>query len=422
MIQPKLRFKADDGSVFLDWADIRFDNLYEPLNNNTFSRDCLNYEGGETKNIHYGDILIKFGEICDIQNAKLPFVNADNPVHKYALLNDGDIVLADTAEDETVGKAIEIYNTNGDKVISGLHTIACRPRMAFVSRYLGYYMNSYAYHSQLKPYMQGIKVTSIGRKNIAKTMIRYPADKKEQQKIADFLSAIDTVIEKQQATVEAWEQRKKGVMQKLFNQEVRFKADDGSDFPDWEEGTVGTLFSPVVNKNKDGSVRNVITNSAEYGLIPQRDYFDKDIAIKDNTMNYTIIQKGDFVYNPRKSTTAPFGPFNMYEREEAGIVSPLYTCLKPNNKEMAPYLTWYFRTRKWHPYIVTHGAQSGARHDRVGMTTALMAGIPVAYPSFSEQQKIADCLSALGDVIKKQKEILEKWKELKKGLLQQMFV
>ena len=161
---------------------------------------------------------------------------------------------------------------------------------------------------------------------------------------------------------------------------LRFKADDGSDFPDWEECTVGELFVPVVKKNKDGSIQNVITNSAEYGLIPQRDFFDKDIAIKENTSNYTIIQNGDFVYNPRKSTTAPFGPFNIYERDEAGIVSPLYTCLTPKYKEMTPYLSWYFRTNKWHPYIVTHGAQSGARHDRVGMTATLMNGIPVIYP------------------------------------------
>lgn len=262
---------------------------------------------------------------------------------------------------------------------------------------------------------------TLGQKEFAKSVIKIPS-LPEQQKIADFLSTIDTIIEKQQATVSAWEERKKGVMQKLFSQEVRFKADDGSDFPDWEECTVGELFVPVVKKNKDGSIQNVITNSAQYGLIPQRDFFDKDIAIKENTSNYTIIQNGDFVYNPRKSTTAPFGPFNIYERDEAGIVSPLYTCLTPKYKEMTPYLSWYFRTNKWHPYIVTHGAQSGARHDRVGMTATLMNGIPVIYPSLPEQQKIADCLSALDAVIEQQKETLEKWQELKKGLLQQMFV
>lgn len=244
----------------------------------------------------------------------------------------------------------------------------------------------------------------------------------EQRKIADFLSAVDAVIAAQQAEVDAWEQRKKGVMQKLFSQEVRFKADDGSEFPAWESATVGELFTFVTEKNKDGHINNVITNSAERGLVPQREYFDKDIAVDGNTKGYTVIRKGDFVYNPRKSTSAPFGPFNIYERNEVGIVSPLYTCLTPYDDEMAPYLAWYFKTNRWHPYIVTHGAQSGARHDRVGMTVALMEGIPVLLPSLPEQRKIADCLASMDEVIQKSKGELAKWRELKKGLLQQMFV
>lgn len=184
MTESKIRFKRDDGSSFPDWEQISFDALYESLNNNTYSRDCLNYESGEAKNIHYGDILVKFGEICDVQKEELPFVNDGNAVQKYASLQDGDIILADTAEDETVGKAIEMHNVNGENVISGLHTMVCRPRLSFAPKYLGYYMNSSSYHSQLKPYMQGIKVTSIGRKNIAETVISYPSEEKEQQKLS----------------------------------------------------------------------------------------------------------------------------------------------------------------------------------------------------------------------------------------------
>ena len=244
----------------------------------------------------------------------------------------------------------------------------------------------------------------------------------EQRKIADLLSAVDDVISAQEAEVAAWEKRKKGVMQKLFSQEVRFKADDGSNFPDWESTTVGELFTFVTEKNESGRISDVITNSAEHGLIPQREYFDKDIAVEGNTEGYTVIHKGDFVYNPRKSTIAPFGPFNSYERDEVGIVSPLYTCLTPRDGETAPYLSWYFKTSRWHRYIVTHGAQGGARHDRVGMTNALMKGIPVMLPSLPEQRKIADCLTSLGDVIAKAKDELDAWRELKKGLLQQMFV
>lgn len=212
----EVRFKKEDGSDFPDWEEITFDSLYEPLNNNTYSRDCLNYESGEAKNIHYGDILVKFGEICDVQKEELPFVNDGNSVQKYASLQDGDIILADTAEDETVGKAIELYNVNGDKVISGLHTMVCRPRLTFAPKYLGYYMNSSSYHSQLNPYMQGIKVTSIGRKNIAETMISYPADTREQQLIADFLTSYDEAITAAKQGLVKWKELKKGLLQQIF--------------------------------------------------------------------------------------------------------------------------------------------------------------------------------------------------------------
>lgn len=202
---------------------------------------------------------------------------------------------------------------------------------------------------------------------------------------------------------------------------LRFKADDGSEFPDWEDKTLGELFTFVTEKNKDSHINNVITNSAERGLVPQREYFDKDIAVDGNTKGYTVIRKGDFVYNPRKSASAPFGPFNIYERDEVGIVSPLYTCLTPYDDEMAPYLSWYFKTNRWHPYIVTHGAQSGARHDRVGMTVALMEGIPVLLPSLPEQRKIADFLSAVDAVIAAQQAEVDAWEQRKKGVMQKLF-
>ena len=212
-------------------------------------------------------------------------------------------------------------------------------------------------------------------------------------------------------------------MKKLFNQEVRFKADDESEFPEWEKKKIGDVFSQIKDKNKDGRNQNVITNSAEFGLINQRDFFDKDIAVDGKTENYTVIKTGDFVYNPRKSKQAPYGPFNCYQLEENGIVSPLYTCLRPKSNVNDKYLLWYFKSGSWHRFIYENGAQNGARHDRVGMTDSLMQEIPVYLPqAVEEQQKIADCLLSLDDVIAKQKATLVAWEELKKGLLQQMFV
>lgn len=185
------------------------------MNNSTFPRDCLNYEAGNVKYIHYGDILVKFGFVIDTQSLNVPYVNEELDCEKYASLSDGDVVIADTAEDDTVGKAVEIMNTCCRKTISGLHTIACHPREKFASKYLGYFMNTDIYHNQLRPYMQGIKVTSVSKTNIALTKISVPCIA-EQQKIADCLSSLDDVIEKMKATLVAWEELKKGLLQQMF--------------------------------------------------------------------------------------------------------------------------------------------------------------------------------------------------------------
>lgn len=215
LFSQEVRFKADDGSEFPDWEEKSFEQTFSNLNNSTFSRDCLNYENGNVKYIHYGDILVKFGATVNVTDCIVPYVNDDLNCEKYNTLENGDVVIADTAEDETVGKVVEISETDSQKTISGLHTIACRPREKFVSKYLGYFMNSDAYHNQLRPYMQGIKVTSISKANIKLTSILIPC-LAEQQKIADCLSALDDVSDKQKATLATWKEMKKGLLQQMF--------------------------------------------------------------------------------------------------------------------------------------------------------------------------------------------------------------
>ena len=189
--------------------------------NNTLSRAELNYESGSVRNIHYGDILIKYGSVVDVQNDEIPFATGkSSDDFKGALLQDGDIIIADTAEDETTGKACEIGNSQGLDVVSGLHTMVCRPRNKMALGYLGYYLNSDAYHHQLLPLMQGIKVLSLSRTNVQKTMVCYPKSKAEQQLIADCFRNLDHLITLHQRNspcsvsrflshfTNAWEQRK----------------------------------------------------------------------------------------------------------------------------------------------------------------------------------------------------------------------
>lgn len=411
MGEPKLRFKADDGSDFSGWEEKTLGELCAPL---TYGMNAAATKfDGENR-------YIRITDIDDETHALLPndIVSPSGELDDKYLVKKGDILLARTGA--STGKSFLYHPKDGKLFYAGFlikaHVLPSSDDYFIYSQTLTDRYWKWVKTASMRSGQPGINANEYASYSFAVPSLP------EQRKIADFLSAVDAVIAAQQAEVDAWEQRKKGVMQKLFSQEVRFKADDGSEFPAWESATVGELFTFVTEKNKDGHINNVITNSAERGLVPQREYFDKDIAVDGNTKGYTVIRKGDFVYNPRKSTSAPFGPFNIYERNEVGIVSPLYTCLTPYDDEMAPYLAWYFKTNRWHPYIVTHGAQSGARHDRVGMTVALMEGIPVLLPSLPEQRKIADCLASMDEVIQKSKGELAKWQELKKGLLQQMFV
>lgn len=407
MNESKLRFKDDDGSEFPDWEEKSVGDItielkeYEQLNSGyplmTSSRiGLMMQEDFRSKSSTEDDTAI--------------FSVVPRGVATYRHMSDDNIFhfnINNLVDKGLVSKEYPVFNTvNGHSLY-------------LLVEYLN---SSKKFLNFCKAQKKGGTRTRLYFKVLKEFKFNMPS-LPEQQKIADFLSTIDTVIEKQKTTVEAWEERKKGVVQKLFSQEVRFKADDGSEFPDWEEKKVANLFSKIKEKNKDGKIQNVITNSAEFGLINQRDFFDKDIAVDGKTENYTIIKTGDFVYNPRKSKQAPYGPFNCYRLKEDGIVSPLYTCLRPKGIANAEYLLWYFQSGAWYRFIYENGAQNGARHDRVGMTDSLMQDIPVYVPrSLEEQQKIADCLSSLDDVIEKQKATLVAWKEMKKGLLQQMFV
>ena len=202
---------------------------------------------------------------------------------------------------------------------------------------------------------------------------------------------------------------------------LRFKNDNGEAFDAPDELTIDDLFEKVTTTNKNGLNRNAITNSAERGLIPQRSFFDKDIAVEGNTDRYTVIIDGDFVYNPRKSSTAPYGPFNCYTLNEPGIVSPLYSCLRPKDKRYTPYLIYYFASPAWHSYIYHNGNQGGARHDRVGMTVDLLEGIPISLPELDEQKRIVAFLKLNDERITAQTKKVEALEERRRGLLQQIF-
>ena len=192
----------------------------------------------------------------------------------------------------------------------------------------------------------------------------------------------------------------------------------GFDEP-WKAALLSDYFAKNIKKNADGTITNVICNSAKQGLIPQRDYFDKDIANSDNTDGYYIIETNDFVYNPRKSNDAPYGPIRSYKYPEAGIVSPLYLCFRAKQEINPLYFEWYFRSSTWHRYIYMSG-DSGARHDRVSIKDDTFFAMPINIPSAKEQDRIASFLNAIEQRIDKQHSLVEALKKYKRGAVSKL--
>ena len=211
---PEIRFKG-----FTDpWEQRKFGEVFDcTVPNNTLSRVELSYDEGTVLNVHYGDVLIKYGSVLDVQKDDIPRI-PHRCIEDFngALLQDGDVIIADTAEDETTGKACEIGNLQGSAIVSGLHTMVCRPRNRMALGYLGYYLNSNAYHHQLLPLMQGIKVLSLSRSNIQKTTVSYPSAMKEQQLIASYFSQLDNLITLHQRELEKLQNIKKSMLEKMF--------------------------------------------------------------------------------------------------------------------------------------------------------------------------------------------------------------
>lgn len=187
-----------------DWEQRKFNEVFDcTIPNNTLSRAQLSYDEGTVLNVHYGDVLVKYGSVLDVQRDEIPRIPQSCwEDFRGALLQEGDVIIADTAEDETTGKACEIGNLQGNSIVSGLHTMVCRPRQQMALGYLGYYLNSNAYHHQLLPLMQGIKVLSLSRSNIQKTSVSYPASVEEQQLIANCFRRLDNLITLHQRKLE----------------------------------------------------------------------------------------------------------------------------------------------------------------------------------------------------------------------------
>ena len=388
MIEPKLRFKADDGSQFPDWEEKTIDEVAECLNN---KRVPVN---SEERKKRVG--VIPYYGAGGIQGYIDDYLFDEELV---LLLEDGD------AFDDFQTKSIAQYVTGKSWVNNHAHVLRANGN--------SYFLFASLEHKDIRRWTQlaGASRKKLLKDSMLKITVNMPS-LPEQQKIAEFLSTIDTVIEKQKETVSAWEERKKGVMQKLFSQEVRFKADDGSEFPEWEEKKLGEVFAERTERSKGGE--SLLSVTIAQGIVKQSETDKRNIA-SENKSNYKIVKKNDLAYNTMRMWQGAEGV-----SEYDGIVSPAYTvitALDGNN-------SYFFETMFKQTFMlqVFQRYSQGLTSDTWNLKFPAFSEIKCQIPCEDEQNKIVECVAVLNEVIEKQKATLAAWEELKKGLLQQMFV
>lgn len=211
---PEVRFEGFEG----DWERAEFGNIFTHLPTNTLSRGDLTPSGDGVLNVHYGDVLVKFGNVLDVSGGGVPAisnVDAEKRLSPASFLQDGDVVIADTAEDDSVGKVTEILGVGSGKVVSGLHTYACRPLIDLAPGFLGQTLNSHHFHTQVVLKSQGSKVTSINKPALSTTEVLYPS-LPEQQAIGSYFRSLDALIDAEQKKLDTLRNLKSALLTQMF--------------------------------------------------------------------------------------------------------------------------------------------------------------------------------------------------------------
>lgn len=410
-LTPQLRFPD-----FQDlWGYKKYNQIYTFYSTNSLSREKLNYENGEVKNIHYGDIHTKFATLFDIEKEKVPYVNSGVDLTKVKDENfcqEGDLLIADASEDYLdIGKTTEIINLNKEKLISGLHTFHARPnKHKMAIGFSGYLLQSWKVRKQVMTIAQGTKVLGLATSRLGKINLVIP-QLPEQQKIASFLTDVDEEITKLTKKKTLLEQYKKGIMQKIFNQELRFKDDNGNAFPNWEEKKLGEVF-----KFKQGF---------QFGVSEQSETQFKGSVEFIRIINVTSDQNDKrYVLDPGEEHHINDEDLFMVRYGDAGRVANGFRGVIANNmfrllpKQEVDNMFFFYSIGRLYNEI--HSLSGSSTMPAISFTT--IDKLKIKIPSIYEQTKIANFLSDIDLKIEALNTKKENSKAFKKGLLQQMFV
>lgn len=406
--------KTKLGWIPENWDILKFKEMYNFLSTGSNSRNELN-STGEYLYIHYGDIHCKYKNILNCSKIEIPHINKDK-VMNLPELKDKDLIFVDASEDyEGITKCTEIKNVNNRKIVSGLHTLLLRPKKDISPGYGGYIASNPIVNKNIKKMANGWKVYGISKDNLSKIFFVLPG-KKEQEKIVEILSAWDDGIETLEKLIEQKEIFHKALMKNLLIGKIRISGYNSK----WTHSKFNSIFERITRKNEELN-SNILTISAQNGLISQKDFYNKRIASVD-TSKYILLKNGEFAYNKSYSNGYPLGAIKRLDLYEKGVVSSLYICFKLNNSDnCSDFWKYYFEAGMLNREIKMI-AQEGARnHGLLNMATEDFFNMLLFYPKdLKEQQKIAEILNKSDKEIQLLNSKLEKLKEQKKGLMQKL--
>lgn len=410
--QPSYRFAGYTES----WEQKKLGEVGDfSIKTNSFSREKLSLNSGEIKNIHYGDILVKYNSTLDFENNSIPYViDNDTKLTSDMFLKNGDIIFSDAAEDYSVGKCVELFNVSGN-IVSGLHTIVCRPEIDFARYFLGYYLNSNSYRQQVLPMVQGAKVSSISKGNLSKTNISFPS-LPEQTVIGSFFQDIDQLISLQQRKLDVLKEQKKTYLKLLFPAKGQTKpALRFAEFEDdWKEvklGEVaeiydGTHQTPIYTT--EGvmflSVENIRTlNSDKY---ISKDAFDKDFKISPKSGDVLMTRIGDIGTSNIVETDLDLAYYVSLALIRSSAIESKFLNVSISSD--------YFQKELWKRTL--HIAfPKKINKNEIGQSKFY-------YPTLPEQEAIGSFFQDLDKAIAKQEEKVNQLKESKQTLLRKMFI
>lgn len=397
---PKLRFKEFSG----EWEEKTLNDIAAKIQDGThFSPTVLEkgtYKYITSKNIRNGYMDLSSVEYISEDEHQNIYRRCDVKFHDVLITKDGastgNVCLNTLEEEFSLLSSVAFVRCNNSNAINEfLYQSICTPK--------GQYL--------IKSSMAGQAISRITLSKLRDFKFYFPAVV-EQQKIASFLSSVDSKIDQLTRKNELLEQYKKGVMQKIFSQELRFKADDGSEFPEWEEKNGGKLFENISNKNHNSDLP-ILAISQEHGAIP-RELINYQISVTDKSVDsYKIVDVGDFIISLRSFQGGI--EYSNYK----GICSPAYIILRNSAPINNLFYKSYFKTEY---YIQRLCEKLEGIRDGKMISYKYFSEIELPYPSLPEQSKIASFITAIDDKIDLAAQQLEEVKQFKKGLLQQMFV